>query len=241
MLPTGRLLSGCLGPQSSAVQWCSLESCWCSSSWCLKVSSLCTVLGTRKVLSLCEILHFLCVNTFCRHAGIGAGVCPWRKDGCLLFFWSHLSVFHWAHPHCGQEHGPRRHYYSVTHRHHHLSIHSLSRQVFFVCFLLVAPSHRICFTCYLTYKQFTSPSQIKDFSHNYGDDYFIIIVVVVVIVFLLLLFYHFYFNALHIAAFRFMWCSSKSHAAIFLSATNYLTTPHHYYHHCCCCHCNYYE
>lgn len=137
MLPTGRLLSGFLDPQSSAAQWCSLESCWTSSSWCLKVSSLCAVLGTRKVLSLCEILHFLCVNTFCRHAGIGAGVCPWRKDGCLLFFWSHLPVFHWAHPHCGQEHGPRRHYYSVTHRHHHLSIHSLSWQAFFVCLFSV--------------------------------------------------------------------------------------------------------
>lgn len=87
------------------------------------------------------------VNTFSRYVCGGADVSLRSKDGCLLCFWGHLPVFHGADPHCGQEHGPRRHYYSVTLRHRHLSIHPPSWQVFFVSFfLLVAPTHRVCFT-----------------------------------------------------------------------------------------------
>lgn len=116
---------------------------------------LCNVIiGTRKKLYFCEILHFLCVHTFYRHAGGGAGASLRRKDGCLLFFRGHIPVFDWAHPHCGQEHGPRRHYYSVTHRHRHQSIHSLPWQVFFVSFFCWLSQN--CLTCYLTHQQLTS-------------------------------------------------------------------------------------
>lgn len=119
---------------------------------------LCVTLGTWEALSLDEIPHLFYVNASSRHARSGAGVRHGRKDRCLLFFWDLLPVFHWAHPHRGQEHGPRRHYYGVTHWHHHLSIHPLSRHVHF--------------RCYQTHKQLTPPCQMKHFSPNYDDDHF---------------------------------------------------------------------
>lgn len=103
---------------------------------------LCSIMKQEDPLSLwnptcltwcyhwCLVFFF-----FHRHAHHVASARLGRKDRCHLCFLPHDCVLHWAHAHCGQEHGPWGHWYSRIFRQHPQSIHSLSWQVFFYFFL----------------------------------------------------------------------------------------------------------